>query len=172
MKQARKQESRPQDERAKRAKREGRLCQYNVKTLLLLRQFSHILQSLKTATAADEEWVKANEKDRPIHISVMQDKQACPVCFKSKYVKLFAMSGLQQHFRTMHRERFSDDIIKQAKQLTEKLHGDKGQRPFPPLSHKTANGRFFFNPHPPPPPQNGHSKVGKFSNILKAQFLK
>ena len=26
----------------------------------------------------------------------------------------------------------------------------KGQRPFPPLSRKTANGRFFFNPHPPP----------------------
>ena len=25
----------------------------------------------------------------------------------------------------------------------------KGQRPFPPLSRKTANGRFFFNPHPP-----------------------
>ena len=67
------------------------------------------------ATAADEEWVKANEKDRPIHMSVMQDKQACPVCFKSKYVKLFATSGLQQHFRTMHRERFSD----------EKLHGDE-----------------------------------------------
>ena len=41
----------------------------------------------------------------------------------------------------------------------------KGQRPFPPLSHKTANGRFFFNPHPPP--QNGHSEVGKFSNIFE-----
>ena len=26
----------------------------------------------------------------------------------------------------------------------------KGQRPFPPLSRKTTNGRFFFNPHPPP----------------------
>ena len=24
----------------------------------------------------------------------------------------------------------------------------KGQRPFPPLSRKTANCRFFFNPHP------------------------
>ena len=23
-----------------------------------------------------------------------------------------------------------------------------GQRPFPSLSRKTANGRFFFNPHP------------------------
>ena len=36
-------------------------------------------------------------------------------------------------------------------------------------SRKTANGHFLFNPHPPP--QNGHSEVGKFSNILKAQFL-
>ena len=32
-----------------------------------------------------------------------------------------------------------------------------------------ANGHFFFNPHPPP--QNGHFEVGKFSNVLKAQFL-
>ena len=116
----------PSAGRASEASEKGRTTlPYNLKTLLLLRQFSHILQSLKMATAADEEWVKANEKDRPIHISVMQDKQACPVCFKSKYVKLFATSGLQQHFRTMHKERFSDDIIKQAKQLTEKLHGDE-----------------------------------------------
>ena len=46
----------------------------------------------------------------------------------------------------------------------------KGQRPFPPLSRETANGCFFFNNHPPP--KNGHSKVGKFSNILKAHFSK
>ena len=45
----------------------------------------------------------------------------------------------------------------------------KAQRPSPLLSRKTANGRFFFSPHPPS--QNGHSKVGKFSNVLKAQFL-
>ena len=34
--------------------------------------------------------------------------------------------------------------------LTE-LQFNKGKRPFPPLSRKTANGRFFFNPHPPSP---------------------
>ena len=40
------------------------------------------------------------------------------------------------------------------------------------LCHAKRPMAVFFLTPTPPPPQNGHSEVGKFSNILKARFLK
>ena len=55
-------------------------------------------------------------------------------------------------------------IMRMDRDLNEKILLTKGQRPLPPL---TQNGQWPFLFQPLPPPQNGHSEVGKFSNIRR-----
>ena len=51
------------------------------------------------------------------------------------------------------------------------MKNTKGQRPFPPLSRKTANGRFFFNSHPPPPSSKRPFQSGKIFQHFEGLFF-
>ena len=75
-------------------------------------------------------WIKSDEKERKVYASVLEKRVACPVCYKSKHERFFAAQGqgLQQHFRTMHRELFTEKMVAEAHQLTLLLHGNETKK--------------------------------------------
>ena len=68
--------------------------------------------------------------ERKIHSAYIDNKIVCKVCFdKLSDIKPYLRNdGLKQHFRTMHRERFSDSLITECEQLTKRLHGDETRK--------------------------------------------
>ena len=64
---------------------------------------------------------------RKVHSAYLDNKIVCSICYsKSKDPKFFLKDeGIKQHFRTIHRERFSDKILSDCEELMKDLHGEE-----------------------------------------------
>ena len=62
---------------------------------------------------------------RPVHSGFLEKKLPCAVCYRfNKTIKFcFKGNGLQNHFRAMHRERYTEAAENERVQLLKKLHG-------------------------------------------------
>ena len=76
----------------------------------------------------DAQLIKSKQTERIIHSAVVSEKIVCPVCLKAdaKKPKFFLPgTGLQQHFRAMHRQRYDVSQEVAGKELIQKLHGEE-----------------------------------------------
>ena len=73
------------------------------------------------ATAEETECV---EHRRPVPSGVLEKKLPCAVCCRSNKTIKFCLKGndLQNHFRAMHRERYTEEAENESVQLLKKLH--------------------------------------------------
>ena len=66
--------------------------------------------------------------DRVVHAGYLRNQVPCPVCFRRRehILKLCGKgNGLVSHFRAMHKERLTDELIKESSSLLCKLHGEE-----------------------------------------------
>ena len=70
--------------------------------------------------------------DRVVHAAFLENKVVCSLCFykdKVNKIKTFARNdGLKQHFRTIHRQRFTEQTIADCETLTNHLHGEETRK--------------------------------------------